>query len=89
VEFRERRAHESLEISGTDGLLSCSVFGNEALRVERTDGSVENVERPNPPHVAQRSSRPSSTICSAGGVCPSTGESARRTTRVMDQVLGS
>jgi predicted dehydrogenase len=78
---------EWLEISGTDARLSCSVFGNEPLRVERADGSVENLERPNPPHVAQPLIQTVVDDLLGRGTCPSTGESARRTSRVMDQVL--
>ena len=45
------------------------------------------IERPNPPHVAQPLIQTVVDDLLGRGRCPSTGESARRTTRVMDTVL--
>jgi predicted dehydrogenase len=77
-----------LEISGTEGRLTCSVFGNEALRLENAGGGGL-LDRPNPPHVQQPLIQTVVDDLLGRGTCPSTGESARRTSRVMDTVLSS
>jgi predicted dehydrogenase len=80
--FRE----DTLEISGTEGRLTCSVFGNEPLSLETASG-VQTFDRPNPPHVQQPLIQTVVDDLLGRGVCPSTGESARRTSQVMDRVL--
>jgi hypothetical protein len=77
-----------LEISGTEGRLTCSVFGNEPLRLETAAG-VQTIDRPNPPHVQQSLIQTVVDDLLGRDVCPSTGESARRTSRVMDRVLAA
>jgi predicted dehydrogenase len=72
--FRE----DTLEISGTEGRLTCSVFGNEPLSLETASG-VQTFDRPNPPHVQQPLIQTVVDDLLGRGVCPSTGESARRT----------
>lgn len=84
--FASAARDDLLEISGTDGRLTCSVFGNEALRLEGAAG-VQMLDRPNPPHVQQPLIQTVVDDLLGRGVCPSTGESARRTSRVMDTVL--
>ena len=84
--FASAAREDLLEIGGTDGRLSCSVFGNEALRLENATG-VQTLERPNPPHVQQPLIQTVVDELLGRGTCPSTGESARRTSRVMDTVL--
>jgi predicted dehydrogenase len=77
-----------LEISGTEGRLTCSVFGNEPLRLETASG-VQTFDQPNPPHVQQPLIQTVVDDLLGRGACPSTGESARRTSQVMDQVLAA
>lgn len=75
-----------IEISGTHGRISLSCFGNEAVRLETLNG-VQTVERPNPPHIQQPLIQTIVNELNRQGVCPSTGASALRTSRVMDTVL--
>lgn len=75
-------------IEGTSGRLVFSVFGNEPIRLETRDG-VQAFERPNPAHVQQPLIQTIVDALLGRGVCPSTGESARRTSAVMDTVLAS
>lgn len=84
--FASALPHDRMTISGTEAQLEFSVFGSEALRLESADG-VKLFERPNPPHVAQPLIQSVVDDLLGRGACPSTGESARRTTRVMDVVL--
>lgn len=84
--FTSAARDDTLRISGTAGEVTASVFGNEAVRLETTEG-IELFERPNPPHVAQPLIQSVVDDLLGRGVCPSTGESARRTSRVMDAVL--
>ena len=79
---------DCLRISGTLGEVSLSVYGNDAVRLE-TGAGVELLDRPNPPHVAQPLIQTVVDDLLGRGTCPSTGESARRTTQVMDQALQS
>lgn len=78
--------HDLLRITGTLGEVTFSVFGNEAVRLETAQG-VENFERPNPEHVAQPLIQSIVDDLLGRSVCPSTGESGRRASRVMDAVL--
>jgi 1,5-anhydro-D-fructose reductase (1,5-anhydro-D-mannitol-forming) len=77
---------DALEFSGTAGRLSLSVFGTEPLRLETTRG-IEHFELPTPTHVAQPLIQTVVNDLLGRGTCPSTAESARRTTLVMDRVL--
>ena len=77
---------DSLRITGTLGEVTLSVFGNEAVRLETAQG-VETFERPNPEHVAQPLIQSIVDDLLGRGVCPSTGESGRRASRVMDAAL--
>jgi 1,5-anhydro-D-fructose reductase (1,5-anhydro-D-mannitol-forming) len=86
--FASAARDDLLEISGTEGRLTCSVFGNEALRLEDAAGG-RTLDRPNPPHVQQPLIQTVVDDLLGRGTCPSTGESARRTSRVMDTVLSA
>jgi 1,5-anhydro-D-fructose reductase (1,5-anhydro-D-mannitol-forming) len=52
-----------------------------------TAAGVETFDRPNPPHIQQPLIQSIVDELHGQGACPSTGESAARTTWVMDQVL--
>ena len=86
--FASAIARDELTIAGTEGRVTLSIFGNDAVRVEDGQGT-RLVERPNPPHIGQPLLQTVVDDLLGRGVCPSTGESARRTTRVMDAVLDS
>jgi predicted dehydrogenase len=79
---------DEVVLSGTAGRLAFSTFGNEPIRLETREG-VQVFERPNPPHVQQPLIQTIVDDLLGRGVCPSTGESARRTSAVMDTVLNA
>ncbi len=75
-----------IEISGTHGRITLSCFGNEPVQLENQEG-LQTANCPNPPHIQQPLIQTIVNQLNHQGVCPSTGESALRTNRVMDQVL--
>jgi predicted dehydrogenase len=77
---------DTISIAGTLGKITLSVFGNEPVTLATAAG-VETFDRPNPPHIQQPLIQSMVDELSGRGTSPSTGESAARTTRVMDQVL--
>ncbi len=77
---------DEVVIEGTKGRLVFSVFGDEPLRLE-TKAGIETFDRPNPEHVQQPLIQTVVNSLLGRGECPSTGESARRTSDVMDTVL--
>jgi 1,5-anhydro-D-fructose reductase (1,5-anhydro-D-mannitol-forming) len=85
--FANATFEDSLRISGTEGELACSVFGSDPLRLQTSKG-IETIDRPNPRHVQQPLIQSVVDDLLGKGRCPSTGESALRTTRVIDRVLG-
>jgi 1,5-anhydro-D-fructose reductase (1,5-anhydro-D-mannitol-forming) len=85
-DFASAVTEDSFVVSGTEGRLTFSVFGNEPVQCENAAG-LTLLERPNPPHVAQPLIQTVVDDLLGRGRCPSTGESARRTTQVMDTVL--
>ena len=77
---------DTLRLTGTEGELTCPVFGPEPLKFEDASG-VRTFDLPPPPHVAQPLIQTVVDDLLGRGACPSTGESARRTSRAMDLVL--
>jgi 1,5-anhydro-D-fructose reductase (1,5-anhydro-D-mannitol-forming) len=63
------------------------VCGDDAVARERSSGEVDSLVRPNPPHVQQPLIQSIVDELCGMGTCASTGESAARTSRVMDTVL--
>ncbi len=86
--FASATRDDTLRITGTEGELTFSVFGPEPLKFENANG-VQTFDLPHPPHVAQPLIQSVVDDLLGRGICPSTGESARRTSRVMDQVLAA
>lgn len=84
--FASRIRDETLRISGTEGELELSVFGDEALRLTTAAGE-QSFHRPNPPHIQQPLIQSIVDELRGLGNCPSTGTSACRTSRVMDEIL--
>ena len=79
--------HEDLiEITGTDARISMSTFGNDPVRLITATGE-EKFDLPNPPHVHQPLVQTIVDELLGRGKCPSTGESAARTSAVMDAAL--
>lgn len=87
--FASPSIEDSLELLGTNGCLRLSVFGDEPISLERPDGKVELLHRPNPPHVQQPLIQSIVDQLCGTGSCKSTGESGARTSHVMDAVLES
>jgi predicted dehydrogenase len=83
------KTEDYFQLTGTEGRLTFSTFGNEPLRLELAGGAVEEFPFTPPPHVAQPLIQTVVDDLRGQGTCPSTGESAARTTRVMDRVLDS
>jgi predicted dehydrogenase len=86
--FAASHRQDTLRIEGTQGALTMSVFGNEPLRLE-TGGTTEEFVRPHPEHVQQPLIQSMVDELLGRGQCPSHGESAARTSRVMDIALES
>ena len=57
------------------------------IELER-GGSCESIDLGDPPHVHQPLIQTFVDELNGVGACPSTGESAARTTRVIDRILG-
>jgi 1,5-anhydro-D-fructose reductase (1,5-anhydro-D-mannitol-forming) len=74
------------QIVGTAGRISFSVFGSDPVQLETAKGT-ESFDLPYPPHVAQPLIQTVVDELLGRGTCPSTGESAQRTSAVMDEVL--
>jgi predicted dehydrogenase len=73
------------EIIGSKGKLVFSTFGHEPVRLETSEGTeLFPFERPQ--HIQQPLIQTVVNDLLGLGVCPSTGESAARTSRVMDQL---
>ena len=77
---------DMLEFRGTEGCLSLSVFGSEPVRLQTIAGA-QLFDRPHPPHVQQPLIQTVVDDLLGRAASPSTGESARRTSQVMDRVL--
>jgi len=84
--FASSISEDLIEITGTRARLSMSTFGNDPMRLLRPDGE-ERFDLPNPPHVHQPLIQLMVNDLLGNGKCPSTGESAARTSAVMDAVL--
>lgn len=66
--------------------MTLTFFTADPVRLETTRGT-ELFDIPNPPHVAQPLIQTVVDDLLGRGTCPSTGESGRRTSAVMDTVL--
>lgn len=75
-----------VEITGTEGKLSFSIFGRPACRLE-TAASVETFEMPNSRVIQQPMIQSIVDQLHGKGQCPSTGRTALRTSQVMDAAL--
>ena len=77
-----------ITIQGETGEIRLSTFGNEPVE-RHTKSGTERFDRPNPPHIQQPLIQTIVDEWYGVGKCASTGESAARTSRVMDTVLSS
>jgi predicted dehydrogenase len=74
------------EIVGTRGKIAYSTFGTDPVVVTTPAGTTEHA-LPTPPHVQQPLVQTVVDALNGVGACPSTGESAARTSWVMDRML--
>lgn len=84
--FAGSHSDDLIEVSGTRGFLRLSTFGNEPVQLQSA-GGLEAIDLPNPPHIQQPLIQTIVDELSGKTLCPSTGESASRTSRVIDEVL--
>lgn len=77
---------DRFRITGTDGQIEFPVFESGPVQIETAAG-MRSLAREHPPHVAQPLIQSVVDDLLGRGVCPSTGETALRTTQVMDAVL--
>jgi predicted dehydrogenase len=84
--FASAASEDQIDIAGTEGRLTLSVFGNEPVRLATAAG-VEQSDLPNPMHIQQPLIQSIVDQLHGRGQCPSTGVTAARTALVMDQVL--
>jgi predicted dehydrogenase len=79
---------DRIEIVGTGGKVVFSAFADAPIRLIAPGGSTEfNIAHP--PYIQQPLIQTVVNALNGVGQCPSTGESAARTSRVMDQLLTS
>ena len=78
-------AEDRITVTGTQGAVCLSVFGNEPVACETAEGR-ETFDLPNPRHIQQPLIQTMVDELRGSGRCPSTGESAARTAAVMDSV---
>jgi 1,5-anhydro-D-fructose reductase (1,5-anhydro-D-mannitol-forming) len=86
--FASAISEEMIVFSGTEGRLTTSTFGQEPVRLE-TGNDVQLFDIPYPTHVQQPLITTIVAELQGKGICPSTGETAIRTTRILDSVLDS
>jgi predicted dehydrogenase len=86
--FASPTAVDRTEILGTEGRVAFASFDEAPVLLE-TGGTTQEFSVPNPPHVHQPLIQTVVDDLNGIGRCPSTGETAARTTWVMDQVLAS
>jgi 1,5-anhydro-D-fructose reductase (1,5-anhydro-D-mannitol-forming) len=84
--FAAAAREDIFEISGTLGKVAMSLFGNDPVQFTG-DSGPETFDLPNPPHIQQPLIQTIVDELHGRGQCPSTGITAARTARVMDQVL--
>lgn len=85
-DFAAAVRRDSLRLEGTDGAIEFSIFENAPVRVENAAGN-RTIVRDHPSHVQQPMVQSAVDDLLGRGVCVSSGESARRTSAVMDIVL--
>jgi len=84
--FTADRRRDKILITGSRGRLSFACFGDDPLLLTTSDG-VSALPIPNPPHIQQPLIQTVVNALNGQGMCPSTGESAARTSRVIDDIL--
>jgi predicted dehydrogenase len=86
--FNSFESADRITFIGSGGKVELSTFGVEPVLLETADGR-QIFDLPNPPHVQQPLIQQVVNELLGLGSCVSTGESALRTTRVMEQLLNA
>jgi predicted dehydrogenase len=86
--FASATREDLIMISGSEGTLHLSTFGNEPVVLEARTGT-ESFDLPNPRHIQQPLIQTIVDELAGRGTCPSSGSSAARTSAVMDRALES
>jgi predicted dehydrogenase len=84
--FTAAEKSDSVRIVGSGGEISFSTFDDRPILLKTAAGLTE-YSVPNPPHIQQPLIQTIVDELRECGVCPSTGETAARTSWVMDQML--
>ena len=84
--FASLVSRDRIEILGTRGRVTVSVFGSEPVSWEQNENR-QLFDLPNPKHIQQPMIQTVVDSLLGRGQCHSTGESAARTARVMDTVV--
>jgi 1,5-anhydro-D-fructose reductase (1,5-anhydro-D-mannitol-forming) len=84
--FASAVREDVIEITGTEGRITLSTFGNEPVLLTVGERE-EEFDLPNPPHIQQPLIQTIVGELHGRGECPSTGETAARTSAVMDVAL--
>jgi predicted dehydrogenase len=77
---------DSIEIIGSEGKISFSTFGHDPIRLE-TEKETKIIKYKNPKHIQQNLIKQVVDELLGKGVCVSTGESALRTSKVLDEIV--
>lgn len=80
----DKRDHTA--IVGSAGRITYSTFDDQPIMLT-TPAGMTGFRIPNPPHIQQPLIQTIVDSLNGGGTCPSSGEDAARTSRVMDQML--
>jgi predicted dehydrogenase len=85
--FTSHGREDRVEIVGNEGTLTFATFGDEPITLKKRSGEYETFHIENPIHIQQPLIQ--SVVNQLIGIdsCPSTGESAARTQKVMDKAL--
>ncbi|MEC8557125.1 MAG: Gfo/Idh/MocA family oxidoreductase [Planctomycetota bacterium] len=78
---------DRLVISGNKGQVEFSVFDDNSIQLRDPSGAIEEIHHPFPEHVQQPMIQSIVDEINGTDRCPSTGEDASRTTRVMETIL--
>ena len=85
-DFCSPTREDEIVIRGERGSLRLATFNSPLLTLETEDG-IQKIERPHPPTIQEPLITTIVAELLGRGKCPSTGDSALRTARVMDTVL--
>jgi predicted dehydrogenase len=85
-DFNAQEREDEIVIRGEHGSLRLATFNSPLLTLETEDG-IQTIERPHPPTIQEPLIATIVAELLGHGKCPSTGDSALRTARVMDIAL--